>query len=99
MIDHHNKIKKSEQDIISLLILSPDSIYFFIENIKPRDFKDKRNAIIYRAIQYLFFQKESVDLISIASVLKASNKLEECGGPIYLGELVTNFSKKIEKSI
>lgn len=95
MIDYSDKIKRSEQDILSLLILSPNSIYFFIENISPRDFKDKRHAIIYRAIQYLFFQKKTVDLVSLASVLKASNQLDECGGAVYLSELITSFSKKI----
>ncbi len=65
MIDYSDKIKRSEQDIISLLILSPNSIYFFIENISPRDFKDKRHAIIYRAIQYLFFQKKQLTLFPL----------------------------------
>jgi replicative DNA helicase len=65
MIDYSDKIKRSEQDIISLLILSPNSIYFFIENISPRDFKDKRHAIIYRAIQYLFFQKNQLTLFPL----------------------------------
>lgn len=86
---------ESEQSVLGAIIINPKTIPFFIENIKAKDFSNKQHKMIYKAIQCLFFQGVGVDLISIAETLKASGKLQECGGALYLAELVTPWLAEV----
>lgn len=89
---------ESEQAVLGAIISNPKTIPFFIENIKAKDFSNKHHKMIYKAIQYLFFQGVGVDLVSIAETLKASGKLQECGGALYLAELVTPWLTEVERA-
>lgn len=80
---------ESEKAVLGAMIANPKTISFFIENIKPKDFLNKQHKVIYKVIQYLFFQSAPIDLVSISETLKASGKLQECGGAVYLAELIT----------
>ena len=71
-------------------------MYFFVEHIRPKDFIDKRHKMIYKAIQYLFFQQAPIDVISICEALKASNRLDECGGALYISEIMMSFESSID---
>lgn len=82
----------SEKSILGVMICFHKTMDFFIENIRAKDFIDKRHKIIFKAIQYLFFQGVSIDLISLAGVLKATGKLKECGGSLYIAELYEEFN-------
>lgn len=89
MMDFISIPNESEKAILGTMINNPKTIPFFVENIKAKDFLTKQHKIIYKVIQYLFFQGTPIDLISISETLMASGKLQECGGAVYLAELAT----------
>lgn len=58
--------------------------------VKPADFYDEKNQIVFEAMMNLYDSHRPVDLLTLTAELKSLKKLKEVGGAPYLTEL-SNF--------
>jgi len=80
----------AEMSLLGAILINEDVLADVTEEVKPRDFYDKRHATIYEAMLRLFEQHKPVDLLTLKDELKKKEQLEEVGGSSYLTEL-TNY--------
>ncbi len=80
----------AEKSLLGAIMLSDAILPEILTIIKPRDFYEKRHAVIFQAMINLYDQHKPVDLLTITAELKSLKKLKEVGGAPYLTEL-SNF--------
>ena len=80
----------AEMSLIGAVLIDEDVLADVTENVKVRDFYDKRHAMIYDAMVQLFEHHKPVDLLTLTDQLKKKKQLEDVGGTTYLTEL-TNY--------
>lgn len=76
-----------EQAVIGALMIEKDAYYQVSEILRPESFYDKRHRLIYEAIRRLNLDERPVDILTVTEQLRASNHLEEVGGPFYITQL------------
>ena len=77
-----------EESILAGCLLFPELLEDTIDNILPEHFYKSAHQKIYKTIIQQFKSKNPVDLITIATALKANNLLNEIGGIPYLNKLI-----------
>ncbi len=80
----------AEMSLIGAILIDEEVLADVTEHVKPKDFYDKRHAIIYDAIMRLFEKNKPVDLLTLTDELKRKKEIDEIGGSAYLTEL-TNY--------
>jgi replicative DNA helicase len=86
-----------EQSVLGVLLQfsdAPETIDVYA-TLAPEDFYAVKHRLIYAAIVGLYKAGNPVDMLTVTHALRASGKLEECGGAYYISELtahVTGFS-------
>lgn len=76
-----------ERAVIGALLLEKDAYTQVSEILKPESFYEKRHKLIFEAIRQLNVEERPVDLWTVMEQLKASETLEQAGGPAYLAQL------------
>ncbi len=71
-------------------MLDKNAIIKVADFLQPRDFYKGIHREIYLACQKLFEKGEPIDLLSVSTVLKGKNLLEEIGGHGYLTDLINS---------
>ncbi|MGI6335070.1 MAG: replicative DNA helicase [Minisyncoccales bacterium] len=79
---------EAEKSLLGSLMLEKEAITKIADIIRAEDFYKRNHQYIYQAIEDLFASGEPVDLISVASKLKETNRLDNLGGTAYLTELI-----------
>lgn len=79
---------EAEKSALGSLLMDKDAIIKVADFLRAEDFYKQNHQEIYLAVETLFSKGEPIDLISISSVLKGNNKLEQIGGVAYLTELI-----------
>jgi replicative DNA helicase len=79
---------EAEKSALGSLLMDKDAIIKVADFLRAEDFYKQNHQEIYLAIESLFSKGEPIDLISISSILKGNNKLENIGGVAYLTELI-----------
>jgi len=64
--------------------------------IKPDDFYDERNRILYAACLNLYERRDSIDQVTLANELDRMKHLQDCGGSTYLSHLVSIVPTSID---
>lgn len=80
----------AEMSLLGAVLIDEEVLADVTEHVKPKDFYDKRHAIIFDAMMRLYEKNKPVDLLTLTDELKRKNELEEVGGSAYLTEL-TNY--------
>ena len=80
----------AEMSLLGAVLIDEEVLADITEHVKPRDFYDKRHAMIYDAIMRLYEKNKPVDLLTLTDELKRKKELDEIGGSAYLTEL-TNY--------
>lgn len=80
----------AEMSLLGAILIDEETLADISEHVKPKDFYDKRHAIIYDAVMRLYEKNKPVDLLTLTDELKRKKELEEIGGSAYLTEL-TNY--------
>lgn len=87
----HGKIQPQalelEQAVLGAVMLDRDAMPDIIDLLRPDSFYLESHQIIYEAMQQLFNQAKTIDLLTIHEELLKMGKLTEAGGPSYLAEL------------
>lgn len=70
----------AEQSVIGSLFLDSEAVDYALENLKPEDFYDVRNGVIFQAVMRLRSENKPVDLTTVVDMLTQMGKLEGVGG-------------------
>ncbi|MBZ1348956.1 MAG: replicative DNA helicase [Candidatus Liptonbacteria bacterium] len=81
---------EAEQSVLGSLMIDKEGVLNVADTLLPEDFYKKSNSEIYQAILKLWSKNEPIDILSITSELKRTNKLKNIGGASYLTELVNS---------
>ncbi len=80
---------EAEEAVIGSLLIDPDAILKVAIFLKPEDFFEEANQLIYRACFSLYQRNEAINQITVAHELMRQNKLEQIGGAAYLSHLIS----------
>ena len=78
---------ETEQCVLGSILLRPGALVRALEELTADDFYSEAHKSIFKAMTTLFEKNEPQDLITVTSILKNENKLENVGGPSYLATL------------
>lgn len=82
---------EAEKGIISGALLDNETMWIFEnDRLNALDFYKKEHAFIYQAIQDLWKDHKTIDIITVTDELKKANHLDTVGGTEYLYE-ISNF--------
>ena len=99
MVSHSNDEKggrippqdiNAEKSLLGAILLSDEGFPDVLEKVKDKDFYDKNNGLIYKAMTTLYSTHRPIDLLTLTSELRSEKNLKTIGGAPYLTEL-TNF--------
>lgn len=79
-----------EQSVLGSILLSPNSIDVVTDILKPDDFYDQKNQLVYGAILSVSSSKDDLDILTVTNYLKSKKLLE--GEIHYLTELTGSIS-------
>jgi len=82
--------REAEQSILGGILLNNESLHSVLEILKASDFYSEAHRRIFSAILDLYDRNEPCDLITLSSILKDKNQLDNAGGMAYLASLVDN---------
>jgi replicative DNA helicase len=80
----------AEMSLLGAVLIDEEVLADITEHVKPKDFYDKRHAVIFDAIMRLYEKNKPVDLLTLTDELKRKKEIDEIGGSAYLTEL-TNY--------
>jgi len=92
--DLQNKLSpqdvEAERSLLGCLMIDKNAIIKVVDFISAKDFYKPIHQEIYQSCLELFEKTEPIDVLSLSSKLKESNKLEDVGGNSYLTELINS---------
>ena len=80
--------QEAETSLLGCLLIDKTAIVKVIDIIKPDDFYNDTNGLIFGAMVSLYQDHEPIDLVNLADRLKAKNQLDTIGGRSYLTSLL-----------
>ena len=78
----------TEKNVLGAILLDKDALIKVVDIVRPEDFYDGRNSIIFETMLVLFEKRMPIDIVTLSESLESSNKLKEVGGSSYLADLV-----------
>ncbi len=76
-----------EEAVLGAVMLDRDAMPDIIDLLRPDSFYHESHQIIFEAMQQLFNQAKTIDLLTMHEELLKMGKLQDIGGPAYLAEL------------
>lgn len=80
----------TEASVLGAILIDNDSLIKIADSLTVDDFYDQRHRHIYQAVMGLYNENKPIDVLTLSDRLRATNNLDDIGGPGYLTEL-TNF--------
>ena len=80
---------EAEEAVIGSLLIDPEAILKVATFLKPEDFFDETNQVIYQACFSLYQRSEVINQITVAHELMRQARLEQIGGAAYLSHLIS----------
>lgn len=71
-------------------MLKPECMYDVSDLIRSEHFYAEKHRVVYTAMLELFKKSDPIDMLSVASRLKATKNIERIGGSSFLAELVSS---------
>ena len=78
---------EAEQAVLGSLFVNWDYAADVVQRLKPEDFYNLQNQLIYASMVRLFQEGVRADLLTVSEDLTKAQKLEEAGGVEYIAEL------------
>lgn len=79
-----------EMAVLGSMMLDKEACEVALESLKPGDFFEARNEIVFRAIADLYQRNKGISVISVAEELRAKSKLVAIGGAEHLADSVNS---------
>lgn len=80
----------AEMSLLGAVLIDEEVLADVSQHVKPKDFYDKRHAIIFSGMIRLYERHKPVDLLTLTDELKKKKEFDTIGGSSYLTEL-TNY--------
>jgi replicative DNA helicase len=77
----------AEKSVLAAILLNGQNLTLVSDFLKPRDFYNRQNSIIYKTILDLAQENQKIDLVVIQDELEKTGQLQDVGGIVYLIEL------------
>jgi len=81
---------EAEQSVLGAILLDEEAVYKVAEFLLPEHFYKQAHRIIFQGILELLSKQNSIDVLTLSSLLKRKKTLSKIGGTEYLSELVAN---------
>ena len=76
-----------ERAVLGAVMVDGDAYPMVSEILKPESFYEKRNQLVYNAVQSLAMEEKPIDVLTVTNRLKETGDLGEVGGPYYVAKL------------
>lgn len=84
-----------EEAVLGALMVDSDAIGRLGNMLKPESFYDKRNQLLFGAIQEMDLNDRPIDILTVTEYLKSKGILEEVGGPVYIARLTSRVVSSV----
>ena len=81
---------QAERAVVGACLLSSDALGIVSEMLKPEDFYDINNKIVYEICLSMYLDSKPIDLVTFENEAKSRNVYERIGGQPFLAELVSD---------
>ena len=82
--------ERAEESVIGSLLIDGDSIVTVANLLRPDDFYGERARWCYEACLSLWESNEAINAVTVGHRLALVERLDQVGGPSYLGQLVSS---------
>lgn len=79
---------EAEQAVLGSILIDPRIIIDLVPVVRASDFYDARHRSIFTAMRAMSDNREAIDFLTLTNHLERDNKLDLCGGQVYLTELI-----------
>ncbi len=84
-----------EEAVLGALMVDSDAIGRLGGILKPESFYDKRNQLLFDAIQQMDLNDRPIDILTVTEYLRSKGTLEEVGGPVYIAQLTSRIVSSV----
>ena len=84
-----------EEAVLGALMIDSDAIGRLGGMLKPDSFYDKRNHLLFEAIQKMDLADRPIDILTVAEFMRSEGTLEEIGGPVYIAQLTSKVVSSV----
>ena len=81
----------AEKSLLGAMLLDKDIVVRVADVVRPEDFYDERNGLVYSAILGLYEDRHPIDLVTVTEMLSNKGKLEQVGGATKLSALTASM--------
>jgi len=78
----------AEQATLGSILIKPEGVAEVLDILIPEDFYAEKHRRIYKTMLQLYEKNEPIDAVSLTTILKETNQLDNIGGARYLAELI-----------
>lgn len=79
--------KENEQALLGSCLIRPEVIPEITDTVRASDFAWKSHRLIFQAITDLYQSNQTIDLVTVNSLLRERGQIETIGGPVFLAQL------------
>ena len=76
-----------EKAVLGALMIDKNAYMEVCDKLVPESFYERRNQMVYEAIQWLSMDESPVDILTVTDKLAKMGRLDEVGGPEYIAGL------------
>ena len=84
-----------EEAVLGALMIDSDAMGRLGGTLKPESFYDKRNQLLFDAIQQMDLSDRPIDILTVTEFLRSKGTLEEVGGPVYIAQLTSRVVSSV----
>ncbi len=84
-----------EEAVLGALMVDSDAIGRLGDILKPESFYDKRNQLLFGAIQEMDLHDRPIDILTVTEFLRLKGILDEVGGPVYIAQLTSRVVSSV----
>ncbi|MBQ8270429.1 MAG: replicative DNA helicase [Bacteroidaceae bacterium] len=84
-----------EEAVLGALMIDSDAIGRLGDILKPESFYDKRNQLLFKAIQEMDLNDRPIDILTVTEYLRSRGFLEDVGGPVYIAQLTSKVVSSV----
>ena len=83
---------EAERAVLGACILSKEALGSAIEILKPDDFFNTSNKLVFEILMSMYLSDTLVDIVTVVSEFKAKGIFEKVGGQPYIAELINDLT-------
>lgn len=84
-----------EEAVLGALMIDSDAFGRLGDTLRPESFYDKRNQLLFDAIQQMNLNDRPIDILTVTEYLRKLGTLEEVGGPVYIAQLTSRVVSSV----